>query len=125
MKSPRWPWSVWRSYGSSPGDKPRAGHSSVIGIVELLRTPPHLNLDQFDEAIRLDPQDAITYSKRGSAYSNLDQAERAIQDYDEAIRLDPQYAIAYSNRAFAYRNLGQYELAKRDNAKAKELGYEP
>ena len=37
MKSPRWPWSVWRSYGSSPGDKPRAVHGGGISLMELAK----------------------------------------------------------------------------------------
>jgi len=37
LKSPRWPRSAWRSYGSSPGDKPRAIHGSGIGTMELAK----------------------------------------------------------------------------------------
>ena len=83
------------------------------------------NIQDYDEAIRLDPQDAIVYNNRGYAYGKLGQYERAIQDYDEAIRLNPQDAIAYYNRGLAYETLGQLKLANRDFAKAKELGYDP
>ena len=37
MKSPRWPKSAWRSYGSSPGDKPRAVDGGGIGLMELAK----------------------------------------------------------------------------------------
>ena len=38
MKSPRWPRSAWRSYGSSSGGKPRAAvHGSGIDIIELAK----------------------------------------------------------------------------------------
>ncbi len=83
-------------------------------------------IEAFDEAIRLDPQDAIAYYNRGVAYnriaqgvtgsgmvragSNISQYQSAIQDFDQAIRLNPQ-ADAYFNRGFAYRNLGQFERA--------------
>lgn len=40
---------------------------------------------EYDEAIRLDPQDAVVYYNRGFAYDDLGQHQRAIQDYDEAI----------------------------------------
>jgi tetratricopeptide (TPR) repeat protein len=46
-------------------------------------------LQDADEAIRLNPQDAEAYYDRGVAYTNLGQYERAIQDADEAIRLNP------------------------------------
>ena len=80
-----------------------------------------LAIQDYTEAIRLDPQYAIAYRGRGVVYSDLGQHQRSIQDYDEAIRLDPLDADAYSNRGVAYSDLGQHELADRDFAKAKEL----
>lgn len=77
-------------------------------------------LDEYDEAIRLDPQ-ANAYNNRGVAYVRLEQYGQAIEDYDEAIRLDPQYAKAYGNRSDAHEKLGQQELADRDYAKAVEI----
>ena len=46
-------------------------------------------MQDYDEAIRLDPQDAVAYYNRGVAYKNLGQTERANQDFAQAIRLDP------------------------------------
>ena len=40
---------------------------------------------------------ATAYSNRGSAYSDKDQLDRAIQDYDQAIKLDPSNAIGPPN----------------------------
>ena len=34
---PDWPMSAWRSYGSSPGDKPRAVDGGGIGPMELAK----------------------------------------------------------------------------------------
>ena len=84
-----------------------------------------LPIQDYTEAIRLDPQYAIAYRGRGVVYSDLGQHQRSIQDYDEAIRLYPEYAKAYNNRGLTYQSLGQVEEAERDFAKAKELGYEP
>ena len=56
----------------------------------------------FDEAIRLNPDDAAAYAayhNRGNAKGNLGQYREAIDDYDEAVRLNPGDADAYSNRA--------------------------
>ena len=60
-----------------------------------------LAIQDYTEAIRLDPQYAIAYYTSGYAYYDLGQYERSIQDYDEAIRLDPLDAIAYHWRGFA------------------------
>ena len=81
-------------------------------------------IEDWDEAIRLDPQDADAYNNRGIAYHDLGEYQRAIEDYDEAIRLNPQAAYAYYNRGLAYERLGRQEQADRDFAKAKELGVE-
>ncbi len=42
-----------------------------------------------DEAIRLDPQDAHAYFNRGVVYQNLGRQELANQDFDTANRLNP------------------------------------
>ena len=68
-------------------------------------------IQDYDEAIRLDPQLALGYSNRGAAYSGLSQLKRAIEGLDEAIRLDPQVASAYANRAMAYTLLGKDKAA--------------
>ncbi len=89
-------------------------------------------IEAFDEAIRLNPQDAIAYYSRGVAHNRLGQVKRgtgagghsryqsAIKDFDQAIRLNPQ-ADAYFNRGFAYRKLGQLERAIEDYDEAIRL----
>ena len=61
----------------------------------------YLSIDQyeqaiqdFDEAIRLNPQDAHAYYSRGRAYVRLGQYEQGIQDYNDSIPLNPQDAHA-------------------------------
>ncbi len=44
-------------------------------------------IDQYDQAIRLNPLYAPTYYNRGLAYYDLGQFQRAIEDFDEAFRL--------------------------------------
>ena len=82
-------------------------------------------IEHYDEAIRLNPQDAMAFNNRGMAYGRLGQSKRAIQDFNEAIRLNPQYAYFYYLRGLVYGELGKAKEAERDFTKAKELGYEP
>jgi tetratricopeptide (TPR) repeat protein len=49
-------------------------------------------IQNYNEAIRLNPQYAQAYGNKGVAYGLLGQHELKVQDYDEAIRLDPQEA---------------------------------
>jgi hypothetical protein len=53
----------------------------------------------FNEAIRLDPKDALAFHNRGLDYASKGQYDRAISDYDEAIRLDPNCTRAIKSRA--------------------------
>jgi tetratricopeptide (TPR) repeat protein len=76
-------------------------------------------IEQYNEALKLDPNYAVAYYSRGVAYysrgsahlnnNDYDRAnkdyDRAIADYDEAIKLDPKYAAAYSSRGLARWNL--------------------
>jgi len=79
------------------------------------------SVEDYDEAIRLDPQSAEAYFKRGLAYLNMGQGELAIEDFDKAIRIDPEFAKAYSNRGYAYLNKSQYDRAVVDCTKAIKL----
>ena len=72
--------------------------------------------------LRLNPGLAIAYNSRGSAYANLGDATRAIEDYDQALRLDPGLADAYNNRANARCHLGQVEASLDDRMQALRLG---
>ncbi len=71
-------------------------------------------LDEYDKAIRLEPNNSAGYFNRGIMYFNLGQYQRAIQDYSQAIRLDPNKPGAYNNRANAYSSLGQYAESLKD-----------
>jgi len=78
-------------------------------------------IDDYSEAIRLDPLYACAYLNRGYAYHDLNQDEKAIQDYSLAIEVKPDYAGAYFHRGNAYQNLKQYEKAIQDYKHALEI----
>ena len=78
-------------------------------------------ITEFDEAIRLNPQDADAYYNRGNTYDDLGQHQRAIQEFDEALRLDPQFAEIYVNRGLAYADLSQHQRAIQEYDEAIRL----
>ena len=49
----------------------------------------------YDEALKLDPKNALAYDSRGVAWYRKGEYDKAIADYGEAIKLDPKNAIAY------------------------------
>jgi tetratricopeptide (TPR) repeat protein len=57
---------------------------------------------------------AIAYTRRGAAYFDDMQYDRAIQDLGEAIRLNPQDPDGFYNRALAYKNKSEYDRAIQD-----------
>ena len=51
------------------------------------------------------------YNNRGSAYSDLGENQRAIEDYDKIIQLNSDHAMAYYNRGRAYSDVGEHHCA--------------
>jgi tetratricopeptide (TPR) repeat protein len=78
-------------------------------------------IQDYNEAIRLNPKDAFAYTNRGNARADLGDRQGAIQDYNEAIRLNPQFAFAYTNRGSARSALGDKQGAIADYQKAADL----
>ncbi len=71
-------------------------------------------ISDYNEAIRLDPNNAWPYNRRGIAHDDKKEYDLAISDYSEAIRLSPSYVEAYSNRGNAYNDKGEYDKAISD-----------
>lgn len=71
-------------------------------------------IEDFDEAIRLNPEFSLSYMNRGVAKGRLDRNEEAIQDYSRAIELDPSDACAFRNRGITRARLDQFQEALTD-----------
>jgi tetratricopeptide (TPR) repeat protein len=78
-------------------------------------------IQDFNEAIRLNPKDTTVYVIRGDAYNGKGNYDLAIQDFDEAIRMKPNYVRAYYDRGKAYNSEGDYDRAIRDFSEAIHL----
>jgi tetratricopeptide (TPR) repeat protein len=71
-------------------------------------------IEDFDQALRLDPGEPIGYVNRGAAYANLGEYHRAIENFDQALRLDSNSSGGYHNRGSARCQLGQVEASLDD-----------
>jgi len=78
-------------------------------------------IQDYNEAIRIDPDSALAYNNRGSAFQHMGNYERAIQDYDQAIRLDGTSALAYNNRGRVHHLKEDYPQAINDYGNAIEI----
>ena len=75
----------------------------------------------FNEAIRLNPNDAEAYNGRGVVRYDQGDVEGAIADFNKAIRLNPSYAEAYNNRGNARFDQGDIQGAVADYNEAMRL----
>jgi tetratricopeptide (TPR) repeat protein len=78
-------------------------------------------IQDYDQAIRLAPKDAIPYFNRGMAYAQLGQREREIADFGQVIRLDPNNASAYNGRCYALAVVGRAAEGLPDCDRALQL----
>ena len=74
-----------------------------------------------EQAIRLDPADALAYNALGVAWLEQANYTRALAAFDDAIRRAPQWAYAWHNRALAYTQAGDYAAAIRAYRHAMEI----
>ena len=68
-------------------------------------------LDQFDEALRLEPRNVEAWIKKGTALERLQRTEEAIVAYDQAIAVDGSIATAYLFKAGVYNRQKKYAEA--------------
>jgi tetratricopeptide (TPR) repeat protein len=97
----------------------QSGGQTPQGLVAAFnsRGNVHLNnrnydraIDDYNEAIRLDPKYAIGFHNRGLAYLRKGRLDPAVEDFDAAIRLNPKYTSAFINRALAYQEKAQWDF---------------
>jgi tetratricopeptide (TPR) repeat protein len=78
-------------------------------------------IEDYGEAIRLNPNNAGAFNNRGFAYANKQDYDRAIEDYGQAIQLNPNNSGAFFNRGRAYANKQDYDRAIEDYGQATRL----
>lgn len=79
-------------------------------------------IEQFDRAIKLNPNRADYYASRGHAFYYMKLYTRAIEDYTQAIERNSSFALAYSMRGLSHTRAGQFDKALEDYNKAISLG---
>lgn len=72
----------------------------------------------YDNAIRLDPNNGYAYFYRGYSKANLEDYRGAILDFNEAIKRDSENGLAYYKRGFSKWTLGEYLGAMLDYTNA-------
>jgi tetratricopeptide (TPR) repeat protein len=97
-------------------EQPQAYNSRARLFFTLAKTQDTLllALQDYDKAIKYDPNDGEFRVNRGATYARLGDIEKAIEDFDEGLKLKPDHAVGYLNRSIMYNNLGKIDLALQD-----------
>ncbi len=80
-------------------------------------------LAAYEQAIRLDPNDAYAYFNKGYTLIELKRFREALAAYEQAIHLDPNLAVVYQNKGNALNGLNRKREAQGAYEKARQLGY--
>jgi tetratricopeptide (TPR) repeat protein len=80
-------------------------------------------IQDYDSALRLEPDNAQARHFRGVALRGLDRDAEALQDFNESITLSPNTGLYYYTRAQTLRAMGRREESVLDARKAQSLGY--
>ncbi|KND03016.1 uncharacterized protein SPPG_02087 [Spizellomyces punctatus DAOM BR117] len=92
--------------------KAKAEELKVAGNKEMAAKKYADAIDLYSQAIELDGENAVFYSNRAAAYSQVSKFEEAVADAKRAVEVDPGYSKAYSRMGQAYFCLGKYREAK-------------
>ena len=99
------------------------------GIEFFDQGDPERAIEEYTEAIRLEPNNSWAYYFRGWSYGSTDRFDLAIADFDQVIRLEPNFSAAYYYRGLIHFNKGlntdnkksEYDLAIADFDQALRL----
>jgi tetratricopeptide (TPR) repeat protein len=78
-------------------------------------------IEDYSEAIHLNPKDDRAYNNRGNAWYNMKEYDRAMTEYDAAIRVNPKLDAAHNNRALIHKIRKQYDKAAEEFENAIRL----
>ncbi|MBD2270285.1 tetratricopeptide repeat protein [Anabaena sp. FACHB-1391] len=90
---------------------PRAAFYTNRGIVRAELGDKPGAIDDYNQAIKINPNLAQAYNNRGTVRNELGDKQGAIDDYNQAIKFNPNYAGAYYNRGIV-----RYELRDKQGA---------
>ena len=104
----------------SLGQASDASHYNFGLILKRLNKPTQA-LQQFSEALRINPAVPDAWNSRGTVFNDLAQYKEAIFDFDQAILLNPNYSGALANKGKSLAALKRYDEASAMYEKALAL----
>jgi stress-induced-phosphoprotein 1 len=68
-------------------------------------------IDQFTQAINMDPTNHIYYSNRSAAYASMKMWDEALDDAKKCIDIQPTWAKGWSRKGAALHGRGNFDMA--------------
>ena len=78
-------------------------------------------IEEYNKAIKINPNYSLAYYNRSVAYSRIGQHDRALTDCNKVLQLDPKHAKSYYTRGVSYWHLGTKNQAIKDFQAAARL----
>ena len=78
-------------------------------------------IQDYTQAIKINPKYAEAYYSRGTARGELKDYQGAINDFNQALKINPKYAEAYNNRGAVRGDLKDYQGAIQDSTQAIKI----
>ncbi len=104
--------------GLSEEEKKKLVEHCTNGDAKLITGHYSEAIDDYNQAIEIDPKDASIYVNRGRAKQEIGDFSGAIKDYSKAIEVDPKYSSSYGHRGKIKFDLGDKRGAIDDYNKA-------
>lgn len=120
-QSPAKPQAKKPSAPSSAAQNQKAVELNNQGTGKLSQGDDEGAVQDFSQAIKLNPKLAEAYLGRAIAYSMQSNHQAALKDYNQAIKLNPKFAEAYLNRGDEYAQVGNRQRAIADLRQAEKL----
>jgi len=94
-------------------DKKNANYHIDLGDAYLAQHPSDgsVSIDEYNEAITLDPKNVIAMLHLGKLWENAQQATNAYDYFTKAIKLDSTFAPAYREEAELLKNISKIDEA--------------
>lgn len=92
--------STSKSKTPSPADRAQADKFKQSGNAQMTSKKYDDAIESYNEAIALDPTNAVYYSNRAAAFSSKGDHLSAVGDAEQAILVDPKFVKAYHRLGF-------------------------
>ncbi|MBD3413949.1 MAG: sulfatase-like hydrolase/transferase [Candidatus Aminicenantes bacterium] len=78
-------------------------------------------MDNYQNAVEINPEDAVAYNGLGAAYKQAGQEDKAIASWERALFLRPEYDQPLYNLGYTHMNLGNHMEALKHFVKYRDL----